>query len=117
MNLIKRATEICSRLKIDPDDLVRCNDLYDSIMGESVMIGTVLLSKNKDGADVYTIYLTGGWHKQYYCRGQIDMVRIIRDMSKNSMKPKVIADILGISTEQISSIFISNPNNIKKVGK
>ena len=102
-NIIRRATDICSRLKIDPNCVQSINDIYDFFKGEPILYGTCIrYHTGKEG--VICIVLTGGWHKQYVCNGKPDVVRIIRDLQDHSFKQKQIADILGISPSQVSTL-------------
>ena len=102
-NLIRRATDICSKFKIDPNTLTSVSDIYDFFKGEPLLYGTVLKYHNEK-TNVICIVLTGGWYKQYICNGKPDVVRIIRDLQHHSFKQKQIADILGISPSQVSTL-------------
>ena len=102
-HLIKRASKLCSILEIDPNTLTSVSDIYDFFKDESILYGTVLKYHNEK-TNVICIALTSGWHKQYVCNDKPDVVRIIRDLQSNSFKQKQIADILGISQSQVSTL-------------
>lgn len=102
-HLIKRATDICSKFKIDPNTLTYVSNIYDFFKDEPFLYGTVLKYHNEK-TNVICIVLTGGWHKQYVCNDKSDVVRIIRDLQYHSFKQKQIADILGILQSQVSTL-------------
>lgn len=110
-NLIRRATDICSKLKIDPNDLTSISNIYDFFKGQPLLYGTVLKYHNGENG-VICIVLTAGWHKKYTCNRKPDVVRIIRDLQYHSFKQNQIADILGISQAQVSAL--SRSKNIAK---
>lgn len=103
-NLIRRTTDICAKFGIDQNKLFEVKDLYDYFKGETtpVIIGTVVKYITSDGYAI-CILLTNGWHKTYSpCRREADIIRIVRDLRKNSFKRITIANVLNITTDMVS---------------
>lgn len=100
-NIITRTKAICKNMNVDIEDVHRVLDIYDG----SDLAGTAVVS-NANGKDVYSIALINGWHKQYVSSGtKPDMVRIIRDLSKNSFKHTQIGMIIGLTANQVSVLY------------
>lgn len=105
-NLIKRAQEMCAKLKIDPEEIVEIKNITDQFRGTNgpTIIGTSI-KYFKDEFPIYAILLLSGWCKEFPCNGsKPDLVHTIRLMKHNSFKQTQIAQILGISQGQVSQL-------------
>ena len=108
MNLIDRYRKLIRIFKIDPDNIVRINDITTIIGDETHIVGTVVKHVYQDSY-LYTILFTSGRYKVYKCNNsKTDIVRVIRMMKKNTFTDKQISEILAISENEVSSMFVKN---------
>ena len=89
-NLIKRATDMCKKLNIDPDEVVEVKNLTTTFRGSDgpTIVGTII-KYFKDTIPVYAVLSTSGWNKSWSCNGsKPDLVRVIRSMKYLFIEPK-----------------------------
>ena len=106
-NLIKRATDICKKLNIDPDEVVEIKNLTTTFRGTEgpTTVGTII-KYFKDTIPVYAVLSTSGWNKSWSCNGsKPDLVRVIRSMKYYSLSQKQIGEILSLSQSQVSQLY------------
>lgn len=102
MNLINRYYRLISIFNIDPDTVVRVNNITGFMNDKNCIVGTVVKSTYRD-LYLYSILFISGRHKVYKCNdSKTDIVRVIRLMKHDAFKPTEIAQILGISEDLIS---------------
>ena len=108
MNLIDRCRKLINTFHIDPDNIVRINDITTLIGDNTYIVGTVVKHVYRDSY-LYTILFASGRYKVYKCDdSKTDIVRVIRMMKKNSFTHKQISEILSISENEVSSMFVKN---------
>ena len=108
MNLIDRYRKLINTFKIDPDNIVRINDITTIIGDKMYIVGTVVKHVYR-GSYLYTILFTSGRFKVYICDdSKTDIVRIIRMMKKDAFTNKQISEILSISEDEVSSMSDKN---------
>lgn len=106
-NLIKRATDMCKKLNIDPDEVVEIKNLTTTFRGTNgpTIVGTII-KYFKDTIPVYAVLSTSGWNKSWSCNwSKPDLVRVIRSMKYYSLSQKQIGEILGLSQSQVSQLY------------
>ena len=106
-NLIKRATDMCKKLNIDPDEVVEIKNLTTTFRGSDgpTTVGTII-KYFKDTIPVYAVLSTSGWNKSWSCNGsKPDLVRVIRSMKYYSLSQKQIGEILGLSQSQVFQLY------------
>lgn len=106
MNLIDRYRKLIVMFDIDPDNIIRINDITTLIGGKKYIVGTLVKHVYR-GSYLYTILFTSGRFKVYICDdSKTDIVRIIRMMKKDAFTNKQISEILSVSEDEISSMFV-----------
>lgn len=106
-NLIKRATDMCKKLNIDPNEIVEVKNLTTTFQGSNgpTIVGTII-KYYKDTIPVYAVLATSGWNKSWSCNGsKPDLVRVIRSMKYYSLSQKQIGEILNLSQSQVSQLY------------
>lgn len=105
-HLMKRATDMCKKLNIDPEEVVEVKNLTTTFRGaDSPSIVGTIIKYFKDTIPVYAVLSTSGWNKSWSCNGsKPDLVRVIRSMKYYSLSQKQIGEILGISQSQVSQL-------------
>ena len=102
MNLITRYHKLICTFNIDPDTVVRVNDITGFMNDKNCIVGTVVKSTYRD-LYLYAILFISGRHMIYKCNdSKTDIVRVIRMMKHDSFKSSQISQILGISEDLIS---------------
>lgn len=112
-HLIKRATNMCKKLNIDPEDVVEIKNLTTTFRGSGpTIVGTIIkyyIKRYKNPVPVYAVLSISGWDKSWSWNGsKPDLVRVIKSMKYYSLNQKQIGDILGISQSQVSQLCGEN---------
>lgn len=103
-DLLRRASDICAKYRIDPATLISVSNIYDFFKNEKCLYGTVLKYEKGDAMVIF-ITLVSGWYKQYVFRSEkLDSIRIIRDLERNSFSRRMISDIMGMSRDELERL-------------
>ncbi len=100
--LLERTNEALKFMKIDPNNLIRTQNLYRTIPGNNgpTIVGTILEYFNKDGVRTYAVYTITGWAKEWPIN-KGDILDMIWSMEYNEFTYPEIAQILNISQEVV----------------
>ena len=100
--LLERTNEALKLMKIDPNDLIRTQNLYRTIPGNNgpTIVGTILEYFNKDGVRTYAVYTLTGWAKEWPI-DKGDILDMIWSMEYNEFTYPEIAQILRIAQEVV----------------